>query len=227
MCVARDVRGAAFFPLQAPPAFIYAVALTRATSTFHAQQDAEQAATGSSLMVSDRYPYDPEENDADKQSAIWQFQEYAAHRILPEEIVACYEIEQQLLMDDQGSAVYAEKLPMAGIRFKLSHVWQRSSPSRATAPVITKANAIADQYDDFYPSDEMTFLSYYGFVKDMAPHNQPQTMAQVTNKFVARELEQLSGVAGPSTEALYDAGLTSKEKDKGHSKSRRQKKSKR
>ena len=227
VCVARDLRGAAFFPLDKAAKYIYAVGLKRATSTFRAQQSTEQAGTGSSAMSGARYPYDPEEAEPDRQSAIWQFQELAAHRIEGREIVACYEIERELLMDDGGAPSYGVvKMAMAGIRFKLTPVWEDPNPSSAMAQVIAKANVIAREYADWYPADDDVYISYYGFVEDQDPDDKPSTMAEVTRKYEDGDIVQIDGLAGPSAEDVYEAGLFSKAKAKSRTKSRNQKKSK-
>jgi hypothetical protein len=182
VCMAKDIRGGSFFPLTGASTFyLYAVGKTRIVNTFKAQQDSEADATGSSEFRRDeRYGYDPEYTDGDEASAVWQFQEYAAHRVETTEIAAAFEVSRKTLVPPGAGADVA----IAGVQFRLK--FHSNGPigtikskglRKQMGAVAKEAREVAAKYEDWYP-DEESFLSYMGIVKPRSQGRMPATMAE-------------------------------------------------
>lgn len=219
VCVAADIRGSAFFPLDQDAKFIYAVALTQAVNTYAIQKMVEEHDTGTGEEVEERYPYDPDETLSDEQSAIWQFKEYVAHRIEKNEIVACYEIERENYL------LGAHQKTIAGIRFRLTNFWERPSMPNSLNPVLDKANTVTKEYENWYPDLPNQYLSYYGIIEDLTG-NRPQDSAEAQQKYENNEIRHVSPLVGESPEDAYDRKSEVNTRKKQRSKNRHQKKRK-
>lgn len=186
VCLAKDIRGSAFFPLTGASQFyLYAVAKTQVVNTFKAQRHAEQNETGKSdFKDPNRYQYDPSYNNDENASAVWQFQEYAAHRVNASEILACFKVERRTLVpSDQLSNV-----AIAGIQFRLE--FQRWGPAfdikdkkekQKIRDLANKAKSIAEKYEQYYP-EKNEFLSYMGLVELNNLQDRPNTMDEAKEK---------------------------------------------
>ncbi|MCA2999586.1 MAG: hypothetical protein ING75_13405 [Rhodocyclaceae bacterium] len=188
VCLAKDVRGSAFFPLTGATEFyMYAVGKTRVVNTFKAQQRAEEAETGShDFRQEARYEYDPAYSESEKASAVWQFQEYAAHRVRNDEILACFKVTRRTLVPSNGKDAVA----IAGIQFKLEFVVDGPLyPVRRANKALFKqllalqqeAKSQAAQYENFYP-DKRAFLSYMGIVAAKDKDDTPKTLGEAKTK---------------------------------------------
>lgn len=157
VCLARDFRGSAFFPLDTKlpdKCFIYAIAATQAVNTYKAQQKVDEMENRT--LGEEHYKYDPKyENDTDDSaSAIWQFQEYAVHRVEKSEILGCFKVKREFL--DPTNLI-------AGIQFRLESPFipnRNSTNYGSLNPEIEKISAV---YTQLYPSPER-YLSYMGIV---------------------------------------------------------------
>lgn len=186
VCMAKDIRGGSFFPLTGEQQFyLYAVGKTRIVNTFKAQKHAEATQTGESdFRREERYQYDPAYADEESASAVWQFQEYAAHRVEPNEILAAFKVFRRTLVPAGGGASVA----IAGVQFRLE--FDRFGPignarskalQKQMSALANQARSMAAEYEDFYPDKEQ-FLSYMGLVKPKNPQSPPQNLAEAREK---------------------------------------------
>ncbi|MDQ3743516.1 MAG: hypothetical protein M3444_03950 [Acidobacteriota bacterium] len=202
--LARDVRGSAFFPLDKDAQYMYAVGLVKAVSTYRMQQLQEEAETGSKKVKAHRYPYDPTESASDEWSPVWQFQEYAAHRVEKHEILLGYRLERKLLIDPGDSSTYSGKYAMAGIKFRLEKVWESPiARSRKFKQVTMEAERVARAYASWYPPGPDEYISFFGTVTARGG-------LQVTSLEEASEahdegfIRQTAPVVGKPVEEIYE-----------------------
>jgi hypothetical protein len=217
VCLAKDVRGSAFFPLTGAPAFyMYAVGKTRAVNTFKAQQRADQAETGShDFRQEGRYGYDPNYSESDKASAVWQFQEYAAHRVRSDEILACFEVTRRTLVPANGN----DNVAIAGIQFKLEFVkdgpiYDVRRTNKALFKQLTalqeKAKSESAKYENYYP-DEQRFLSYMGIVAPKDSDDMPQNLGEAKNK--VKQIQPIVVQEKPAPESVGGTLTVQKQDD--------------
>ena len=217
VCLAKDVRGSAFFPLTGAPAFyMYAVGKTRAVNTFKAQQRAEQAETGShDFRQEGRYGYDPEYSESDKASAVWQFQEYAAHRVRSDEILACFEVTRRTLVTPNGN----DNVAIAGIQFKLKFVkhgpiYDVRRTNKALFKQLTalqeKAKSESAKYENYYP-DKQKFLSYMGIVAPKDSDDMPQNLGEAKSK--VKQIQPIVVQEKPAPESVGGTLTVQKQDD--------------
>lgn len=218
VCVAADVRGAAFFPLDKEAKYIYAVGLSSAINTYAIQKDVEKHDVGIDDESPERYPYDPIEDQSEDQSAIWQYQEYVAHRVTAQEVLACYEIVREDFLQDTGEKT------LAGMRFKLSHVWTNNQLPKKFSDAIAKADHVAKAYANFFPEKPTQYLSYYGIIETDLEGVKTAQDAQYA--YERGDITVVDPVVDESVEEAYDRDVSRKEKKKQRTKNRRQKKRK-
>lgn len=190
VCLAKDIRGGAFFPLsEAGSFYLYAVAQTQVVRTVEAQKDVEEAETHSRELNPERFKYDPAYEDCNKASAIWQFQEYASHQVENTQVLACYKVEKHTLILPHDE----ESVSIAGIRFKLTAEQENplciSDP--ALAPLYTELRAIAAKYSDFYPASDREYLSYMGLVKLKDGVDSPTSLEEAGERDDSTELVRM------------------------------------
>lgn len=218
VCVAADIRGAAFFPLDKDAKYIYAVGLSSAINTYAIQKDVEEFDTGVGYEQRERYPYDPSEELSEGQSAIWQYKEYVSHRIQTEEILACYEVIRENFLKKMGEKT------LAGMRFKLAHIWTKPRPPKKFSDAINKADYVAGKYADFFPQKTTQYLSYYGIIETELTDVQKAEDARKAYK--DGKITVVNPLAGESVEDAYDKETDEQQKKNQRSKNRAQKKRK-
>ncbi|MFM2483773.1 hypothetical protein [Celerinatantimonas yamalensis] len=218
VCVAADVRGAAFFPLDREAKYIYAVGLSSAINTYAIQKDVEKHDVGIGYERPERYPYDPIENLSEGQSAIWQYKEYVSHRILAQEILACYEIVRKDFLQDTGEKT------LAGMRFKLSHIWTNSQLPKQFSSAIAKAAHVAEIYANWFPEKPTQYLSYYGIIE--TDLEGVKTAQDAQDAYERDEITVVDPLVGESAEDAYDIDISQERRKKQRTKNRRQKKRK-
>ncbi|CAM3072073.1 hypothetical protein COSO111634_00715 [Corallococcus soli] len=181
VCLARDIRGAAFFPLTdsnslelSDAYYIYAVAPRWTTNTYQAQKVAEAVETnrmeGSFLPKKkdfwadkSRWDYDPAEEDSDNACCVWQFNEHATLEVKPAEIVGCWEASRSLLVGlskVNGKKVGEDHRQKAGIRFEVGKMVRGNKQHE----LFDEAKAVIDNYKQVYPRKGGQWLSYHGIV---------------------------------------------------------------
>ncbi|RKH35897.1 hypothetical protein D7Y13_00670 [Corallococcus praedator] len=199
VCLARDIRGAAFFPLTDDQSeeisdsyYIYAVAPRWTTNTYKAQKIAEAVETnrmeGSFLpkkkdfwMDKDRWTYDPNEDDSDNACCVWQFNEHATLVVTPAEIVGCWEATRSVLVDPGED--HRQK---AGIRFSVGKL----ARGNKRHDLFSEAAAVVEQYKQVYPKKGGQWLSYHGIVtctKICESKADAKLLAKQVQAVVARE----------------------------------------
>lgn len=186
VCMAKDIRGGSFFPLTGEQQFyLYAVGKTRVVNTFKAQKHAEAAQTGEAdFRREERYQYDPDYQDDESASAVWQFQEYAAHRVESNEILAAFKVFRRTLVPAGAGASVA----IAGVQFRLEfdkfgpvgNIREKKLKKQMSA-LADQAKSMAAEYGEFYPDQEQ-FLSYMGLVRPKNPQSPPQNLAEARDK---------------------------------------------
>jgi hypothetical protein len=167
--IARDIRGSAFFPFEAHDkpnerrqehAFLYAVKVGHAASTFRAQKTADQAESGSTQWRDPaRHGYDPTEQRSDTATSVWPFNEHAAHRVEPHQIVGAYRLKRERLVKPEATGDDIK----AGMRFSIGQ--KNLIPGRARDPRAVEAQHYVKQFADTYPKHPSHFLSYQGIVE--------------------------------------------------------------
>lgn len=189
ICLAKDIRGSAFFPLTGATSFyLYAVGKTRVVNTFKAQRDVEAQETGANDLKAERYAYDPAYADAGNASAVWQFQEYAAHRVEPMEILGAFKVARRTLIPPYQADGGAANVAIGGIQFRLEFleygpVDRHKSKTYQTMMrgLMKEARETAEKYTSFYPEEDK-FLSYMGIVTPRDRYHPPETLEEAPGK---------------------------------------------
>lgn len=165
VCIAKDIRGSAFFPFSRGTAYLYAVVLDQAVNTYRAQRRADRVESGNrDWRVAERFRYDPTEVDADQASTVWQYREHVVHRIDATRIVGAWAMNREFLVDGSGED------NKVGMRFKLSgpNLWRSGWSAVDALPRRAMAEAIATACSAFYPPQPDQYLSYQGIVRKIA-----------------------------------------------------------
>ena len=176
--LARDVRGAAFFPFtdgtttgnSAFEFYLYAVNPTWTASTYRAQQIADAVETGEMRgsvapgadawrKHKERWSYDPGEADHGAASCVWQFQEHVTLVVAPENIIGGWSASRTMLV-----TAGTDCRERAGIRFTINANGAKRNP-KADEELFAKAKAIVDPYDQPYPKRYGRWLSFQGIVE--------------------------------------------------------------
>lgn len=176
--LARDIRGAAFFPFTDDDTedddpfsfYLYAVAPTITANTFRAQQIADAVETGEMRGSfapksevwrnhDDRLGYDPGEEEHGDVSCVWQFQEQVALTVPREQIVGGWSAYRRMLVR-KGT----DSRERAGIRFWLETRGAARGPMD-DEDLFRKANAIVAEYARQYPKMPRDWLSFQGIVE--------------------------------------------------------------
>jgi hypothetical protein len=188
VCLARDIRGAAFFPY--PPDdseviedtnYLYAMVVPRAACTYRIQQMAEFAETDEQDWRDPaRFGYDPAWSDYDNTSCVWQFAEYAVHAVPGAQIIAGWKCTRTILVKKKD-----EERVQAGIRFRLHGATR--NPGCLNLQAWSDAQAIASTYAREYPRKYPQFLSYWGIIEALAVPVSSQDQARLT----ARQLQPI------------------------------------
>jgi hypothetical protein len=168
VCLARDIRGAAFFPYPeldddaiADSHYLYALVVPFAACTHAMQKVVERVETGANDWRDPaRFAYDPTWDDSDNTSCVWQFAEYAVHEVKPWQILASWKMDRMYLVKDTD-----DERGQAGIRFRLHGEQRNLACNRPGA--LASAQVIARAYYREYPRKYPHFLSYWGIVEAM------------------------------------------------------------
>ncbi len=204
VCLARDVRGACFFPFQAPEhdaeaqeesAYLYGVRVRQAVNTFKAQQIAERAATGDADWRDPaRFAYDPNDEHDDDASAVWPYAEYVTHRVEPEDVVAAYRFTRDRLVapDEPG------REPKAGIGFRIGakNLVPRNADDGPVDPLRDAADLTAAAYGERYPRHPDHYLSYQGTVRRLGK-TFPQDDGQAADPARVSQIDALPSGRSP------------------------------
>lgn len=167
--IARDIRGAAFFPfstLEKPNekreerAYLYAVNVKSSTSTYRAQKAVDRGETASRQWRDPaRHTYDPKEVNSEHATSVWPFMEHAAHRIKPDEIVGSWRLHRSRLVAPEQTGDDVK----AGMRFRLGQ--KNLISGRKKDPRTAEAQHYVKSYGQTYPKQPSQFLSYQGIVE--------------------------------------------------------------
>ncbi|MEM9488699.1 MAG: hypothetical protein AAGC55_06115 [Myxococcota bacterium] len=175
VCLARDIRGAAFFPYPDLNSqviedvnYLYAMVVPRAAATYRIQQVVEQAETANAnWRRPQRFTYDPDWSNYDAASCVWQFGEYAVHEVPARLIIAGWRCRRFMLVREQN-----DERVQAGIRFaldqeQLNPIWVPNGASSNPIVSHTRARDIAAEYRTEYPRVFTEYLSYFGLIRSM------------------------------------------------------------
>lgn len=185
VCLAKDVRGSAFFPLTGEvtdeqrqlddqkPIYLYAIRVKtgdKVVDTYGAQsslEEYERAQQDDPVTDLDRLKYDPgyEIDEGANADCRWQFQEHAVSEVTPDQIVGVWRVERTRFIETN-----LEGGERAGVRFRIheeSDFAPIVKPSKGSEKVAQKAKEIVSQYQQFYPTNPQHYLSYMGIVRDM------------------------------------------------------------
>jgi hypothetical protein len=156
VCVARDIRGSAFFPLNDHTnTYVYCVLVKEGWNTYYLQKKVAEAdkelkkATKEKKKVTESQPYKDE---------VWMFHEKCAQHIAPEDVIAAFKIERQFHRTDLDPA------PLAGIRFRLGEYRQNdaawaSLDQEQRNSILSTLREYAGHWNPFC---EGFWLTYYG-----------------------------------------------------------------
>jgi hypothetical protein len=188
VCLAKDVRGTAFFPLTGAkpkdgpdkralddkePIYLYAIRIpkdAKLVDTYGAQSRLEEYQRNQQderPTDEERLAYDPgyEIDDGENADCRWQFQEHAVPEVKPDQIVGVWRVERKRFIE-----TILEGGERAGVRFRIheeSLFDALLKPAVGSENVAAKAKEIVAQYKTFYPRDESHYLSYMGIIKQM------------------------------------------------------------
>lgn len=189
VCLARDVRGACFFPFEAEEhdedtgqegGYLYAIRTRQAVNTFKAQQQAERGQTqGADWRDPKRFQYDPTEEHDEDASAVWPYAEYVTHRVDPEDIVGAYHFTRDRLVNPNTPRVE----PKSGMGFSIGSDNLVPGKKRRHHPsiLLDEANDTVRSYGERYPKNPDQYLSYQGTVRKTGKgHPRSETEAAQT-----------------------------------------------
>ncbi len=171
VCVARDVRGSMFFPLETSASiYLYAVAMDSYVDTRRAQMLAESVETGvrqkdrRKWRRRSRYRYDQSQTIAqgEEGGAVWQFGEVATYEVAAEHIVGAWRVDREMISGGSSS--------MSGIRFRIrsGNLIQQDFTDSALVTLKRQAEGLISPYKDWYPR-KGKYLSYQGIVSEETP----------------------------------------------------------
>lgn len=129
VCVSDNIVGAAFFPIYAvEKIYIYAVAISRYVDTFAYQQELDKARRRKKYhksKVSDDWKNPEDFGYMEQDSNVWQYREFAAHRILPNQIIGAFCVTREFLRSDTNPLEEESASPY-GIGFKIEGDFTRN-----------------------------------------------------------------------------------------------------
>ncbi len=184
VCLAKDVKGTAFFPLTGDdttqeqrqlddekPIYLYAIRVPsgqQMVDTYGAQsslEEYERSQEEERPSDQERLVYDPgyEIDEGANADCRWQFQEHAVTEVTPEQIVGVWRVERTRLIETALGG--GER---AGVRFRIheeSQFHPLLKPTQGSEAVAAKAKEIVGQYQQFYPTNEAHYLSYMGIIR--------------------------------------------------------------
>lgn len=222
VCIAKDIRGGAFFPFSRGPAYLYAIVVKEAVNTYRAQRRADHVESGRlDWRDPSRFQYDPTEAHSDEASTVWQYREYVVHRIAPEQIVGAWSLKREFLVD---STVGDDS--KVGIRFKLSgpNLWHRTWSAPSVLAHRSRAEAMAAACSEFYPRHPDHYLSYQGIVRKVRS-GRPTSTTQAENW--ASQVNPLPPLPPPLKQQSLDRLERQEANRRRHAEHRRNKRSER
>lgn len=171
VCLARDIRGAAFFPypdlnslVVEDTNYLYAMTVPRASCTYAIQKVAESAeqepdeVDEEAWRRAERFGYDPAWDNKENASCVWQFGEYAVHEVPGNRILAGWKCTRMMLVREKN-----DERVQAGIRFRLHN--EVVNPNALFPLKVQEARTIARRFHTEYPRRYGQFLSYFGLVE--------------------------------------------------------------
>lgn len=148
VCVARDVRGSAFFPLSKPVqlTWAYCVLIREGWNTYYLQK---KLAAEKNLN----------RNDPAYNKTVWMFHEKCVNRVEPQDIVIAVQLERK---------IYDRVDPLSGIQFRLVTSSGRTN-FRAVVNLEAEQKAkieeiLSEFSKTWYPSSSNKWLTYDGVV---------------------------------------------------------------
>ena len=168
VCVSDNIVGASFFPLEGDTSiYIYAIELAQYFDTYALQQELDKARRRKlyrKKTVPDDWRIDEDFGYTNQESNVWQFREYAAHRIEPKQIIGAWEVEREFISSDTAEE------PQLGIQFYIkSKFIKNHSYKGKNKKLADRAKKEAEFYQALYPGFDVsvgkeTFISYSGIV---------------------------------------------------------------
>jgi hypothetical protein len=146
VCIARDIRGSAFFPLSKPVRFTwaYCVLMREGWNTYYLQK---KLAAESNLS----------KGDAGYLKKVWLFHEKCVNRVEPADILLAIQVERRIF---DGTS------PLTGIQFRLLPNTGRTNflaMDRLETDKKNRIQEIVSEYDKgWYPSSSNQWLTYDG-----------------------------------------------------------------
>ncbi|MCW2485167.1 hypothetical protein J5069_04565 [Candidatus Symbiopectobacterium sp. NZEC127] len=215
VCLAKDVRGSAFFPLTGEvtdeqrrlddhkPIYLYAIRVkagAQVVNTYGAQsslEEFERTQEEGTVSDYDRLTYDPgyEIEEGENADCRWQFQEHAVSEVTPDQIVGVWSVERTRFIETN-----LEGGERAGVRFRIHEESQFDPivrPSVGSEKVAKKAKEIVSQYQQFYPTNPQDYLSYMGIVRDMAKAGSKPTSFQEARSAVKPVIPDVTNIKSP------------------------------
>jgi hypothetical protein len=148
VCVARDIRGCAFFPLSKPVKFswAYCVLIREGWNTYYLQK--KLAAEGNILPDTEAY-----------NKTVWMFHEKCVSRIEPKDIVIAIQLERR---------IFDGKDPLSGIQFRLNTASGRTNFKTILSLEYEQKKVMNETISQFakgwYPARPNDWLTYQGVV---------------------------------------------------------------
>jgi len=148
VCVARDIRGSAFFPLSKPVKYTwaYCVLIREGWNTYYLQK-----------KLAEENNIQP--NTADYHKTVWMFHEKCVSRIEPKDIVIAIQLERRIFDGND---------PLSGIQFRLNTTSGRTNFKTITQLEGAQRKVMDETISQFskgwYPSKPNEWLTYGGVV---------------------------------------------------------------
>jgi len=148
VCVARDIRGSAFFPLSKPVQFswAYCVLIKEGWNTYYLQKKLADS--------KDLQPNTPAYN-----KTVWMFHEKCVNQVAPQDIVIAVQLERRIFDGND---------PLTGIQFRLISTTGRTNFRAVANLEAEQKQKIDETLSEFtkgwYPSSPNKWLTYDGVV---------------------------------------------------------------
>ncbi len=148
VCVARDIRGSAFFPLSKPVTYswAYCVLIKVGWNTYYLQK-----------RLAEERGQAP--NDPAYKKTVWMFHEKCVSRIAPQDIVFAVQLPRR---------IFDGVDPLSGVQFRLNSAAARTNFRALTSLEAEQRKKMEETYSEFsrgwYPAAPNQWLTYDGVV---------------------------------------------------------------
>ncbi|MBL4632664.1 MAG: hypothetical protein JKY56_02255 [Kofleriaceae bacterium] len=188
VCVAKDIRGAAFLPLEGDDdeTWIYGIRAENTVNSYALQQVIDMAERGRYGFTSweefnryqvdwrdnKRFGYNPTYDTDIATSCVWQFEEHVVPEIPADDVLVAIKctrtipLQGPLLDGDAANRLWGIRFALSGKIQAHSRAWLKTTTSTTVSPEGQHASSIINAYlASEYPKPNGYYVSYFGIVR--------------------------------------------------------------